>query len=177
MDNDWRNIPGYDGMYQINRDGDVRTWRWRGEKRMKNPRLMSQYVRHAGKQSKARFVKLTDAQGKAQERKVLHLMVEVWFGDVPRGKVPYHKNGDIADHCLNNIGFTTRRELGKNTGGKSRRMAVVKINTRGEAVEFYPSARLAAKANHMSYQTVLDRCHGKIKNPYALDGHTYAFDI
>ena len=38
------------------------------------------------------------------------------------------------------------------------------------------SARAAAKANHMSYQTVLDRCHGKVKKPFALDGYTYQFD-
>ena len=38
------------------------------------------------------------------------------------------------------------------------------------------SAREAAKANHMSYQTVLDRCNGKVKNPYALDGFTYRFE-
>lgn len=37
-------------------------------------------------------------------------------------------------------------------------------------------AREAAKANHMSYQTVLDRCNGKVKNPYALDGFTYRFE-
>lgn len=36
--------------------------------------------------------------------------------------------------------------------------------------------REAAKANHMSYQTVLDRCNGKVKNPYALDGFTYRFE-
>lgn len=28
----------------------------------------------------------------------------------------------------------------------------------------------------MSYQTVLDRCNGKVKQPFALDGHTYQFE-
>lgn len=144
---------------------------------MKAPRMMSQYVRHAGKRGKARFVKLTDSAGIAKEIKVLHLMVWVWIGEVPPGKVPYHKNGDLADHNINNIGFITKRELGKKTGGSSRRMSVVKVDRSGNAVEFYKSARAAAKANHMSYQTVLDRCHGKVKRPFELDGHTYQFDI
>ncbi len=34
----------------------------------------------------------------------------------------------------------------------------------------------AVKANHMSYQTVLDRCHGKVKDPFALDGFTCRFE-
>lgn len=46
----------------------------------------------------------------------------------------------------------------------------------GEIVAVYPSARAAARENHMSYQTVLDRCNGKVKQPFALDGHTYQFE-
>ncbi len=62
------------------------------------------------------------------------------------------------------------------TGGKASRRPVAKVNAAGEIVAYYPSARKAAKANHMSYQTVLDRCNGKVKKPFALDGHTYRFD-
>lgn len=29
---------------------------------------------------------------------------------------------------------------------------------------------------NMSYQTVIDRCHNKVKNPFALDGFTYQFE-
>lgn len=28
----------------------------------------------------------------------------------------------------------------------------------------------------MSYQTVRDRCNGRVKNPYALDGYNYIFE-
>jgi len=28
-DLDWRDIPGFDGMYQISRMAQVRSWRWR----------------------------------------------------------------------------------------------------------------------------------------------------
>lgn len=173
----WKEIPGFDGMYQISREGDVRTWRWRGERRMNSPKPMRQYMKHNGKRGKSRFVKLTDATGTAKEYKVLRLMADIWLGGVPEGKVPYHKNGDLADHCINNIGFTTRYLLGKKTGANGKRKPVKKINSAGDTVAVYTSARAAAKANYMSYQTVLDRCHGKVKKALALDGHTYAFDI
>ena len=174
---DWRDIPGYNGMYQVSFEGEVRTWRWRGEHKMSQPRILAQYMRHKGRKSRARFVKLTDSNGRAKEVKVLSLMVDVWLGGGKTGKVPYHKNGDLADHCVNNIGFMTRTELGKKTGAKSsKRKPVAKIDTEGNVVEIYTSARSAAKANHMSYQTVLDRCAGKVKNPFALDGYNYAFD-
>lgn len=179
MIEDWRDIPGYGGAYQISPRGEVRSWRWRGNRFAKEPRLLAQYKRKANRPTPRpiRFVKLTTPDGKSKDWPVLRLMVLTWYGGCPEGKVPYHKNGVLADNSLNNIGFITRRELGKKTGAKAKRVAVKKVDPEGEVVEIYPSARAAAKANHMSYQTVLDRCHGKVKNPFALDGHNYQFDI
>jgi len=176
---EWRDIPGYDGAYQISWSGQVRTWRWRGSHYLKEPKLLVQYRRKRrgqGRNSNRRYVKLTDPAGRAKEVAVIRLMVEVWLGGYPPGKVAYHKNGDLTDHYANNIGFITPSQLGKITGAKSGRMPVAKIGPDGGVVEVYPSARKAAKANHMSYQTVLDRCHNKVKNPFALDGYTYQFD-
>jgi hypothetical protein len=45
-----------------------------------------------------------------------------------------------------------------------------------EAIEFYPSARQAAKMNHMSYQTVMDRCNGNVKKEIAPYGYFYVWD-
>jgi len=173
---DWRDIPGYGGMYQISREGAVRTWRYRGERRLKEPKPMQQYMRHRGERSRRRVIKLTDANGIAREVPVLGLMVEVWLGGSRPGMVPYHKNGDLGDHNVNNIGFASRKELGRMTGASSSRIPVAKVTPAGDVVAVYSSARAAARANHMSYQAVLDRCNGKVKRPYALDGHTYIFD-
>ena len=98
------------------------------------------------------------------------------WGAAPPGKVAYHRNGDLADSCLHNIAFATPQELGAKTGAQSSRRPVEKIDTSGEVVAVYSSARAAARANHMRYQTVLDGCNGKVKNPYALDGHNYRFE-
>lgn len=176
LDPNWRDIPGYDGAYQISREGDVRTWRYRKDRRLKKPRLLSQYMKHQGKRSRRRYVKLTRPDGTTVEAPVLHLMVDVYLGGQRPGKVPYHKNGDLADHNINNIGFITRQELGRMTGGDSSRRPVAKVDRNGEIVEVYPSARLAGKANHMSYEAVLQRCHGKVKDPFAADGYNYVFD-
>lgn len=176
MRNEWRMIPGYGGAYEISREGEVRTWRYRRTQFLKEPKPLTPYRRKKGRQGNARFVKLTDAGGKACEVKVLSLMVDVWLGGKRPGVVAYHKNGDTADNSLNNIGFVTPQALGRKTGANSRRKPVAKVAPDGEVITLYPSARKAAAANHMSYQAVLDRCNGKVKNPFALDGTTYIFD-
>lgn len=174
---EWRKIPGYGGAYEISWGGEVRTYRWRGSHFAQKPRLLTAYMRKRGRRGRARFVKLTDEHGKAHEVKVLSLMVEVWLGGNRSGMVPYHKNGDLNDNCVNNIGFITRQALGQKSGANGRRKPVAKVTPDGEVIALYPSARKAAAANHMSYQTVLDRCNGKVKKPFALDGTTYVFDV
>lgn len=58
----------------------------------------------------------------------------------------------------------------------NERRPVEKVDRDGKVVARYPSARAAAKANFMSYQSVLDRCNGKTKKPYGEDGCTFRFD-
>ena len=172
----WRPIRGYGGMYEISDMGDVRSWRWRGTRRTTSPHLLRSFVRKRGAYGRGLFVKLTDENGKARDVNVLGLMVDAWLGGKRPGLVPYHKNGDLEDNWVGNIGFTSRKELGRKTGAASGRVPVAKVTPEGEVVAVYPSARAAAKANHMSYQTVLDRCNGKVKKPFALDGHPYPFE-
>jgi len=176
---EWREIPGYDGYYEISFMGEVRSWRSRWG-RTKTATLMTPYKKKPrGKNprnSNRVYVKLTDNQGNAKEVSVVTLMVAVWKGGCPPGKCPYHINADTLDNRAANIGFITRQELGRLTGANSRRMPVEKVDKHGMPVEVYSSAREAARQNHMSYQTVIDRCHGRVKNPCALDGCTYRYE-
>jgi hypothetical protein len=122
------------------------------------------------------FVKLT-INGKSKEVPVMKIMQQTFLGDAPSGEVPYHKKGILTDNRVDNIGFISRQMLGHITGGRTAKTkCVFKIDRKGDVVEIYTSARKAAKANHMSYQTVLDRCHNKVKKPFELDGYTYQFE-
>jgi hypothetical protein len=121
------------------------------------------------------FVKLT-IDGKSKEVAVLKIMVDTFWGVVQDGKVPYHKDGIVTNNARYNIDFIDRVSLGKITGADSKRIPVAKINRNGEIVAFYSSAREAARKNYISYQTVLDRCHDKVKRPFELDGYNYQFE-
>lgn len=173
---DWRMVPGFGGMYEISDMGNVRSWRWRRQKRAESPHLLTPYMQRHNGRKQGPFVKLTNENGMAREVSILGLMVQVWMGGKRQGLVPYRKNGDMWDNWAGNIAFASRRELGKKTGAIAGRIPVVKVTPEGEVVAAYSSARAAAIENHMSYQTVLDRCHGRVKNPFALDGHTYQFE-
>lgn len=169
MKETWKNIPGYQGKYQADKEGNVRRVYKSGK-----TRLMTPYRKKmSGNQSLV--VKLTKS-GKSKEEVVLQLIAKTFIGPMSKGCVPYHKNGIQSDNYLNNIAYISKAELGKKTGAASSRQPTAKLNNNGEIVEVYSSARVAARQNYMSYQTIIDRCNGKCKSAFAPDGFAYAWE-
>ena len=169
MINDWQDIKGYDGKYQVNMQGKVRRVFASGKTRILTP-----YHKKMGG-SQRLVVKLTN-DGKSKEIILMQIVARTFLGEPPKGYVPYHKNGLQSDNFVNNIAYISREELGKKTGGGSRRQPVAKINQDGEIIEVYTSARECARQNYMSYQTIIDRCNGKCKSAFAPDGFAYAWE-
>ncbi len=165
----WKDIPGYDGKYQADREGNIQRVFHSGK-----TRLMKPY--HKKMQGSQRLVVKLTKNGKAKEEIVISIMARTFLGPVPDGCVPYHKNGCQSENHINNIAYISRSELGKLTGAMSGRQPVAKIDSDSQIVEVYSSAREAARQNYMSYQTVIDRCNGKCKSAFAPDGYAYAWE-
>lgn len=169
MNETWKNIPGYGGKYQADREGNIRRVYSSGK-----TKLMTSFKKKMSG-SQRLVVKLTK-DGKGKDEILLQLIAKTFIGPCPLGCIPYHVNGCQGDNYVQNIRYIKRSDLGKLTGAKAKRQPVVKINSSGEMIEFYPSAREAAKKNYMSYQTIIDRCNGKCKSAYAPDGFAYAWE-
>ena len=169
MTETWRDIPGFEGIYQADREGNIRRLYQNGKVRILTP----YHKKMSG--SQRLVVKLT-ANGKSREVVVVQAIARTFLGPPPAGYIPVHRNGCQSDNYVNNIKYISRQQAGKIYGARSKRKAVVKIDSHGEIVEVYPSARRAAKANYLSHQTVTDRCNGKCKSPFAPDGYAYAWE-
>ena len=165
----WTDIIGYNGKYQVDKEGNVRRVFPSGKTRIMKP----YHKKMSG--SQRMVVKLT-FNGKSKEEILLQIVAKTFLGECPKGYVPYHKNGCQLDNYVNNIAYISRQELGKITGASSKRQPVAKIDSNGEIVDVYSSARKAARENYMSYQTIIDRCNGKVKSAFAPDGYAYAWE-
>lgn len=162
--NSWYDIPGFDGKYQINYHGNLRRKLKKGGYKALHP-----YIKRP---KGIRAIKLN-----SKECVVMKLMQLTFFGPLEDGMVNYHKNGLKTDDSIPNIGRVSRSDLGKITGlSNGCEFQIAKINSDGEIVEFYKSARDAGRKNYMSYQTILDRIKGRVKSLYAPDGFVYVLD-
>ncbi len=162
---DAKPVPGFQGRYVVSFEGTVyRCWKTGFS-------AMTPALKRGNP-----IVRLERPDGTRQEMLLARIVQLAWIGPTPRGKVCYHKNGIKTDNLAGNIGFISAVELGRRTGGQSRRRPVLKIEPReGEIVAAYPSARKAAAANFMSYQTVMDCCNRKTKRGICPDGFRYSW--
>jgi len=171
----WKQIIGFSN-YQVNYSGQVRRVYKNGK-----TRILAQFKKAGSGKKISRdrlFVKMTDDKGKAVNILVHQIVAKNFLGKQKDGQVIYHINGCVKDNWVSNLAYIDRRSLGKLTGASSRRKPVVKIDTDGEIVDCYSSAREAGRQNYMSYQTITDRCNLKsIKNSiFAPDGYAYAWE-
>lgn len=117
-----------------------------------------------------------DETGKRKEERVHKLVGETFLRKPKPNEVLRRINGIKTDVFVGNLEWVDKYKLGELTGPHSRRKPVVKVNADGEEIEFYSSAREAARRNFMSYQTVMDYCNKKNKRKVAPDGYTYKWD-
>lgn len=164
---DWRDIPGVPN-YQANFDGTIRRIF-----KTTQPRPMKPFRKVNKKQWD--HVKIS-INGKAYDIAVHILVGKAFYGEPPEGYCFHHVSADLKDNCVTNIKMISKSDLGRITGGQSRRKTVIKKKPCGEIVDFYSSARECAKENYFSHQTILDRCNGIVKSEIASDGFIYEYD-
>ncbi len=159
---DWIDIPNT--KYQVNCLGGIRRVLNSGYRDLK-PFLSRGY--------KCVNINLT---GKIKKVR-LHLLIAKAFDiKLNPDEVLYFINGLKSDCVLNNIGTIKRSKLSRETAFLEKYMEVAKIDREGNIVEVYKSARECARKNFMNNKTVSNRCNGKIKSTYGLDGFKYMWD-
>ena len=144
----WKDIPGYEGNYQVSNQGRVRNSR--SQKVLKPKMLRAGYYQYT-----------LSLQGRSFHR-LAHRLVAQAFIPNPESKPQInHKNGQKTDNRVENIEWCTGREnqlhrykiLGHN-GGPAR---PVVCTTTGE---IFPSAKAAADALGLTRSAVSQVCGG-----------------
>jgi len=182
---EWRDIPGYDGWYQISTEGRIRSFRkGHGIKdvRSETPTIMVPKLwRNIKYGSTCLRIRLVAPDGKLHFRYLTTLMADTWMGPRKPGYNVCIKNNNPADVRLSNLCIMKRSEITrlKTKGPKTirRKLPVIKIDKTLEVVDAFPSARQAALASGISPVTLRDYCNRKPKQSIiAPDGFIYAWD-
>lgn len=144
----WIDIPGYIGRYQISDKGRVRSLQFKGKVR-RSPLMMKTCQAADGNIT----VALTNENKQQYKYTIPRLMAVAWLGlPIDSDIIAYCKNGDRGDFALENIGIAPRKEL---CGNSVRRPVRKVLRKTGEVVEVYCSVKEAAQRNGMSYNYMI----------------------
>jgi hypothetical protein len=112
MNETWRAIPGYEGLYEVSSMGEVRSLPRPITKRMHygvqrfltKERLLQPIVSSLG----YRRVGLTDSYGHRRIRQISHLVALAFIGPRPRGQEVCHCDGVRNNDAADNLRYDTR---------------------------------------------------------------------
>ena len=158
----WKDIPGYEGLYQVSNTGKVKSMNFR---HTGVPRILVQANFRCG----YKFVNIYNADKKRKNRSVHRLVWEAFNGPIPSGMEINHKDENKTNNSLENLEIVTpKQNLNYGTrnirGARSRMKPIAQIDiATGEILKEYPSLTFAMK----EYGTVVGSAvTGYVKQAY-----------
>lgn len=164
----WKELEGFRYPYRISEEGEIqskRTGEW------KPVHIMVKRTNY----SRVPCVSLAIFPAGHKTFTVTSLMEGIWLPVRKEGQVYVHKNGSSMDCSVYNIKVGTSSETGKKGGGANRKV-ISKIDPAGKVIAMYRSATEAAKKNHMSTKSVVNRCKGRVKTAMEMNGFSFRYE-
>lgn len=160
----WRKIPGYEGLYQVSDLGNVKSvfYKRRGQETILKPILRRGYL----------CVEL--CKDKKKKKYSIHRLVwEGFNGPIPEGMQVNHINEDKTDNRLENLNLMSPKEninwgTGVKRQSKSREKAIEQYSLSGELIKWYQSAAAVVAENNgvWNENTIRDCCRRHKKTAY-----------
>ena len=193
MEEIWKDIEGYKGMYMVSSLGRVKTLIGR----YKNVTILKESIKNNG------YCSITLYKNKKPHHYWVHRLVAQAFIPNPNNyPVVNHKDENPKNNCVENLEWCTQEyninygngnikrslshkgkrftkthienmskaRIGKRVGSKNyKSIPVAQYNKNGEFITVYESARIAEQALHLpnnSGRHILDCARGKLKTAY-----------
>jgi hypothetical protein len=165
----WKDIPNYEGIYQIDKEGNVKSTIRHGNTNSSG--ILKQRVGRGG----YKYVKLSK-NGKVRNC-TIHRLVALTFIENPNNlPMINHKDENKLNNCVSNLEWCTNKyniNYGTAHERKSRKLTnrsdmskpVIQYDLQGNIIREFPSLGEAARVTGFGITTIKDCCAG-VKHDY-----------
>lgn len=165
MGDKWKAISGYEGLYEVSEDGEIKSLarmkRYRDGARKHPERIMRSRLVNGGYAQ----VMLTNAKGARRFLLVHRLVAEAFVPNPNQLPQVNHKDGNKLNNCAENLEWCTAKNNmihSVKTGLRSDAKQVDVFSKCGTYIGSYPSAKSAAEAFGVAHQNVSACCRGEV---------------
>lgn len=172
MQEDWKDIAGYEGRYQVSNFGNVKSLNWRGTGIAKNLYL---------KKSNKGYLHVELSDGKSKKSITVHRLVANAFIPNPNNYNEInHKDENTLNNCVDNLEWCTHKYNvscyflkhpdhalnRKHTEkyGKRINLRVLQFEKNGKFIREWPNSRTAFLETGMSDWGISECCRGNRKS-------------
>lgn len=168
MEEIWKDISGYEGLYQVSNFGNVKSLNWRRTGKPKNLYL---------KAHNRGYLQVELAKNGVKKSFMVHRLVAEAFIKNPNGfPVINHKDEDKTNNCVNNLEwcdlsynvlyFLSLRTSPRYRRGKNTNYKVVQCSLDGKPIKVWDSSRVVFIKTGMSDWSISECCRGNRKTAY-----------
>ena len=171
----WKDIPGYEGLYKVSNTGKVKSMNYRHSD---VPRILATLDNGYG----YRRVRLYNVNKKYKYYSVHRLVWEAFMGSIPEGLQINHLNENKADNRLENLSLCTQKE-NTNYGTRNKRASeknckrIQMLDKNNNILKTFNSLKEAAQflnKNKTTASSGISKClHGRKKSAY---GYKWKFE-
>ena len=167
MEEIWKDIPGYEGLYKVSNLGNVKSLNWRNTGEEKNLWL---------KPHNKGYLQVELANGGTKKCFVVHRLVAIAFIPNP-DCLPQvnHKDEDKTNNCVENLEWCSRsynarysldRHPERKRKGQNSERGIVQLTASGEFVKEWVRSRDVFLETGMSDWSISECCRGNRKTAY-----------
>lgn len=159
MDEIWKDIPNYEGLYQISNFGQVRSIRTKDQLgRRLEPRILRPQTNKKG------YKHIGLYKGDTYKHFLIHrLVAQVFIGERPTECEVNHIDENKANNRADNLKYVTHTENVRHGTGIVRRSKAVIATLTDGSEERYVSATEASKVLGVSNQAICSAIYGRNK--------------
>ena len=158
MNEIWKDIDGYEGLYQVSNKGNVKSLKW-GKERILRP-VIDRYGYY--------YIMLYNDS--VRKRFKLHRLVAQAFIPNPENKPQVnHKDENKLNNCVNNLEWSTAKE-NSNYGTRNERMgyslckSILQYSKFGDFIKEWQSAVEVKRVLDINKSNITQCCKGKLKS-------------
>lgn len=171
MEEIWRNVKGYEELYQVSNYGQIRSvdrfvgYRYKGKQRIYKGRLLKQVERNG-------YLSVSLSKGNIIKQKSIHrLVAEAFLPNPSNLPLVNHIDENKKNNMVSNLewcscAYNTNYGCGRKKQAESQQKIVLQYDKDGNLLNQYPSATIAALKNGYNLKTISQCCRGRTKSAY-----------